>query len=390
MSIIDTLVTDRTQSDITQWRALHDRGWANMTADEKAEWSAGMKGAYNATDLNRVNEALIYLRDLFGGFGFSADIKLPVITDVTPGTIEPGESRLPDGYTELEYIESSGTQYIDTGFKPNQDTRVVVDVYITEQHISSNCVFGTRSAASSTAPLMFNLWSMNAGTAVRFDYFGGNTTSSTSLVGKRSLVDANKNICTIGDTVLNGTYQQGQTKFNLFVLTCNNAGNFNSQYNTYARLYSCQIYDNGTLIRDYVPAKNSGDVIGLYDLVNDTFYQNAGTGVFTAGPEIIPEPIITPPVITTRTNWTIKDIPASQQMDEYLANVEAIRSMMSNIPVYPSGWQTPPDTPETMQYLTYEQANDIERILTDINDLLEWVSNNLVWVFAGDVYAGEW
>ena len=28
-------------------------------------------------------------------------------------------------YTELEYIQSSGTQYIDTGFKPNQDTRVV-------------------------------------------------------------------------------------------------------------------------------------------------------------------------------------------------------------------------------------------------------------------------
>ena len=186
----------------------------------------------------------------------------------------------------LEYIQSSGTQYIDTGFKPNQDTRVVVDVYSTEQHISSNCVFGTRYAASSTAPLMLNLWSMNAGTEVRFDYFGGNTTSSTSLVGKRSLVDANKNICTIGATVLNGTYQQGQTKFNLFVLTCNNAGNFNSNYNTYARLYSCQIYDNGTLVRDYWPAKDQEGVVCLYDRVNKEYAYNAGTGTFTAGPDL--------------------------------------------------------------------------------------------------------
>lgn len=36
--------------------------------------------------------------------------------------VEPvlkGDSRLPSGYTELEYIESSGTQYVDTGVVPN-------------------------------------------------------------------------------------------------------------------------------------------------------------------------------------------------------------------------------------------------------------------------------
>lgn len=382
MSIIDTLITDRTQSDITRWRTLHDKGWANMTADEKAEWTAGMKGAYNATDLNRVNDALIYLRDLFGGFGFLADIKLPVITDVTPGTIEPGESRLPDGYTELEYIESSGTQYIDTGFKPNQDTRVVCD---------------TEFAASTTAYWLFgSRVSTNDRNYAFLTYQDGHRSDYNDTAGDviggvsgRFIVDKNKNITYIDEVVKDElSYRAFQSTYNLYIFRGNNGGT-PSASNT-AKIYSCQIYDNGILVRDYVPAKNSGEVVGLYDLVNDTFYQNAGTGVFTAGPEVIPDPIITPPVITTRTNWTIKDIPTSQQMNEYLANVETIRSMMSNIPVYPSGWQSPPNTPETMQHLTYEQANDIERILTDINDLLEWVSNNLVWVFAGDVYAGEW
>jgi hypothetical protein len=41
------------------------------------------------------------------------------------------------------------------------------------------------------------------------------------------------------------------------------------------KLYSCQIYDNGTLIRDYVPCLNEVGVVGLYDKVENKFYGNA-------------------------------------------------------------------------------------------------------------------
>lgn len=60
-TIIDTLVTDRTQADVERVKALAAKGFAGMTADEQAEWLAGMKGAYNASDLNRVGTALNYL-----------------------------------------------------------------------------------------------------------------------------------------------------------------------------------------------------------------------------------------------------------------------------------------------------------------------------------------
>ena len=40
------------------------------------------------------------------------------------------EARLTTRGYELEYIKSSGTQYIDTGVKPNKDTRTVVDMAI--------------------------------------------------------------------------------------------------------------------------------------------------------------------------------------------------------------------------------------------------------------------
>ena len=60
-TIIVTLVTDRTQADVERVRKLAAKGFSTMTAAEQAEWLAGMKGAYNASDLNRVGTALNYL-----------------------------------------------------------------------------------------------------------------------------------------------------------------------------------------------------------------------------------------------------------------------------------------------------------------------------------------
>ena len=54
MSIIDTLITDRTEADFDRAKALAAKGWDDMTDDEKAEWRANPKGAYNVSDLNRV------------------------------------------------------------------------------------------------------------------------------------------------------------------------------------------------------------------------------------------------------------------------------------------------------------------------------------------------
>ena len=65
-TIIDTLVTDRTQADVERVQALAAKGFAGMTAAEQAEWLAGMKGAYNAADLNRVGTALNYLAARLG------------------------------------------------------------------------------------------------------------------------------------------------------------------------------------------------------------------------------------------------------------------------------------------------------------------------------------
>lgn len=92
MSVLDTLITDRTQAHVDRLKQLMKIGWQNMTDDEKAEYISGgadqltdmngeplfdsqnepiysadlggvQKGAYNHTDLNRVEEAVDYIAD---------------------------------------------------------------------------------------------------------------------------------------------------------------------------------------------------------------------------------------------------------------------------------------------------------------------------------------
>lgn len=69
MSILESLITNRTAEDVARWKELRDKGFDTMTEEEKAEWMAGMRGAYNAVDLNRITSAMGYLKGLYEQYG---------------------------------------------------------------------------------------------------------------------------------------------------------------------------------------------------------------------------------------------------------------------------------------------------------------------------------
>ena len=79
------LITDRTAADFVRWLTLRNKGYANMTEDERTEWDAGdMKGAYNPqTDMNRVGEALNYVRDRLAANGYLSALAFTAKTDWT-------------------------------------------------------------------------------------------------------------------------------------------------------------------------------------------------------------------------------------------------------------------------------------------------------------------
>lgn len=194
---------------------------------------------------------------------------------------EINTARLPKEYQEVEYIQSSGTQYINTGFKPNQDTRVVCDVDYTLTSATA-WLFGART---SNQVKTYNVLTYSS--KYRSDY-NNITTDAESSVNPtgRFVLDKDKNITRFDGVVgVSLTYAVFQCDYTMYLFANNNAGTAAS-HGTF-KLYSCQMYDNGTLVRDYVPCyRKSDSVAGLYDLVNNVFYANAGTGTFIKGADV--------------------------------------------------------------------------------------------------------
>ena len=195
-----------------------------------------------------------------------------------PTFVTIAEKGLPEGYLELESIQSSGTQYIDTGFKPNQDTRVVMDAQMLRVPSDSVFFFGSRhSFSSNSRGVFFNITVKKIGG----DYATGDTRYHFSEINPtdRLWIYYNKNVLTINGYSHEWGSKTFQSNYSLPLFALNTAGSITN----YApmKLWSCKIYDGETLVRNFVPCKNEQDVIGLYDFVTETFFPNKGTGSFT-------------------------------------------------------------------------------------------------------------
>lgn len=360
-----TLITDRTQTDLDTLRALLAVSLADWTAEEAALFrKASSKGAYNYTDLNRVTACMDYLNDRLSGYGYQTGYKKVEVP-------HEGGIRLPTGYVELEYIESTGTQCIDTGFKPNQDTRVVMDVSDASTSSGTAALFGGRTANGSS---VFAIWALSG--VIRSDY-GSNRLQTNQPYATVQSIDKNKNVVVLNEIENTQPHSTFQADANLAIFTINDAASGIDSRMISMQLYSCQVYDNGTLIRDFVPSQDPTGNVGLYDLVGAQFYGNAGTGAFVAGPEITPEPgeLLDP------YTWYEEDIPTASTMDAYLANVAALRGTLT-LP------EATPTAPEDMKGLTTGEANAIEEILGIIQDYLVamqqvFLRSGMTWAISG-------
>lgn len=187
---------------------------------------------------------------------------------------------LPKGYKRLEYIKSDGSSYIDSGFVPNQDTRVYAEAVLPIAS-STQALFGCR-VSSSSRQYQF----VTQGGYYRTDYNTTINNFTTHDYGTAKFyLDKDKNF-----TDLNGEYSSTHTYAsftcpgNMYIFATNNNGAVYAQAS--AKLYCMRVYDNGTLVRDFIPCQNASGAVGLWDAENEVFYGNAGTGAFTAGPVV--------------------------------------------------------------------------------------------------------
>lgn len=202
---------------------------------------------------------------------------------VTGAGIVPNLSGLPSGYTQLEYIESTGTQYIDTKVNPTNLTRFILDAQMTQAITNSTyaCYFGCRKdgyyfelykASPSNTNLTF-LWG-----TIYSQYY------SNIDYSKRRIVEINKNKSIVDGITLQYSNQTFSMSLPIYIGADNN--NSTASSITQMKIFAASAYENDQQIRNFIPCKNSDGIIGLYDTINKVFYSNAGSGSFVAGPEL--------------------------------------------------------------------------------------------------------
>lgn len=207
--------------------------------------------------------------------GGSAKIAWDAASGFAEAVIKIPEAAI-DGYTKLSYIESNGTQYIDTAFIPNQNTRIICDVQITDTSVRH--LFGARASANSGA---FFVPCLSA-TTIRADYGGQKNTHTVGSVLNRMTIDFNKTTCTIGGISTTFSTETFSANASIALFASNTNGEIVADtYKAKMKLFSCKIYDNGDLVRDFIPCmRDSDSKYGLFDLKNGVFYTNNGTGEF--------------------------------------------------------------------------------------------------------------
>lgn len=191
-------------------------------------------------------------------------------------------------YTELQYIESTGTQYFDTGYYPNQNTKV--EMIVETLNLTSTFVpFGTRanSRLDYIAGINYNNQNYTQFNTNDAEYFGTSNNFINAKL-KITLYNGYFKIEYIGDDTktVEGTFTT-RDNFNcltsLYLGCLNNNGNTRYLDQKY-RIYSTKIYENNILIKDYIPAIDKFyDKVCLYDKINETFLYSSGTGNMIAG-----------------------------------------------------------------------------------------------------------
>lgn len=202
--------------------------------------------------------------------------------------LRAGESTgglLPYGYQHVEYLGLTGTQYIDTGVLPNTTkTRIKIRLSFTDV-TGTQGLFGAREQQGNykSCNVFLNVskirpdWTFSS--ASTFSSYGEVTTGTVYDIDcSRPKITVNN----VTDTATGTTSTDIAYKFYI--------GNFanlsNNPYTTgmKGRIYSAQLFTNGNLSHNYIPARRLSDnVLGMYDTVTGTFLTNAGTGTFTAG-----------------------------------------------------------------------------------------------------------
>lgn len=192
--------------------------------------------------------------------------------------------RLPEGYTAVDYLQSSGTQWINTEITPSQDTKVIIKFMADKWGYES--LIGGRAATDSNDQFTTYFDSESDG---RFLFRMDGMSSAITYIGFKL-----KTIYTaeLSGTKMEFTLEDGRISFTsgvtisdfsstvpMLLFKAQNVGGTGLN----GKVYSCKIYHQDNLVRDFQPCLDADGKPCMYDFVSQKPFYNQGSGSFTWG-----------------------------------------------------------------------------------------------------------
>lgn len=182
-------------------------------------------------------------------------------------------------HTELEYIEFVDMAYIDTGYIPGDNTAFEFE---TAFNVGAQCQYGS----ISTLPIMFSRFHGGAETAggricIYINYGGGVGVIEKPNDGKFHSYYMSKILCRLDEIESSADLRIPQ--LSLYIGARNSVGVNSEMHYTMNRCRYAKIYENGELVRHYIPVLKNGTYC-MYEQIQGKYYYNAaGVGYFTGG-----------------------------------------------------------------------------------------------------------
>lgn len=190
--------------------------------------------------------------------------------------------KLPSQFQKVEYLESTGTQYINTGYYADGGSSFEFKItYGTTRGV----VFGSYNSYWTNG---YGYYHNNGNGDTEWVHYYGNT--STGYPGLNNSTQEIKIIK--GSVYINGQLVLALTPLSFSKLKyptffyAGNWGGTRAEQPISAKIYYFTIKSGDYPLMDFVPCyRKSDNVMGFYDIINQVFYTNAGTGDFIKGPD---------------------------------------------------------------------------------------------------------
>lgn len=360
----NTLITDRSQADVSRAKDILVRANAGTATPEELDelYSGQMKGLYDFTDLNRVTAAMEYLENKFKEYGYKTGY-VPIIT-------------ASGGLDEDVALLLHGDSLEDSSITPVNITQTGVTVSEAQSKFGGKSLFfdgnsflrfSDQRFIFGTGDFTIDWWeykTTDVGTSFSINILSDPGYSNMLLFSGSSLYSANSPIVL---DLLSGPSIRSVLK-NQWV--------------------HCALVRHGSNLTFYQNGKQtwntsfSGNLsggtgicqVGAHGLSPTTDYLSGYIDEFRISKVARWTSDFTPsnsPYQDQKSKWDENSIPTKSAMEQYLINLNKLKTQLTLL-------KTTPSLPESMKFLNWADANNIEQILFDIEKQLITMASTFV------------